>query len=68
MANDEKKKAFDALLNSYVTLSDNAGIIVRQLKKTPNPDTRSKLVAELRILAKKRLDLLDEMDDLGKST
>jgi hypothetical protein len=68
MANDGKKKAFDGLLETYHSLDDSAETIVRQLKKTPNADTRGKLVRELRNLDKKRLELLDQMDNLAKST
>ena len=68
MANDGYKKAFDGLLETYVSLDESAETIVRQLKKTPNPDTRGKLVRELRNCEKKRLELLDQMDSLGKST
>ncbi len=68
MANDGYKKAFDGLLKSYLTLGDSAGTIVRKLKKTLNADTRSKLVRELRSLDKKQLELLDQMDNLAKST
>ena len=68
MANDGYKKAFDDLLKIYFSLGVNGGTIVRKLKKTPNPDTRSKLVAELRSLDKKRLELLDQMDKLPKPT
>jgi len=52
---------FDGLLQSYVSLADNRAI-VRKLQKTGDADTRSKLIAELRILDKQRLDLLDQMD------
>lgn len=65
MANDGYKKAFDGLLKSYLSLDDSAETIVRQLKKTPNPDNRSKIIAELRNLEKKRLELLNQMDSLG---
>jgi len=67
MANDDKK-AFDGLLNTYVSLDESAGTIVRQLKKTPKPESCSKNIAELRSLEKKRLELLDRMDNLAKST
>jgi hypothetical protein len=56
------------LVKVYLSLGDSAGAIIRQLKRTPNADTRSKLVAELRSLDKKRLDLLDQIDNLAKST
>jgi len=68
VANDGYKKAFDGLLETYHSLADSAGTIVHKLKKTPNADTRSKLVRELRSLDRKRLELLDQMDNLGKST
>ena len=66
MANDDKK-AFHGLLNTYVSLDESAGTIVRQLRKTPKPESRSKLVRELRNLEKRRLELLDQMDNLAKS-
>jgi hypothetical protein len=68
MPNDGHKKAFDALLEAYVGLDDSAETIVRQLKKTPNADTRSELITELRNLETRRLELLDQMHDLAKST
>jgi hypothetical protein len=67
MANDGYQKECDGLLKIYFSLGINAGTIVRRLKKTSNPETRSKLVRELRSLDKKRLDLLDQMDNLAKS-
>jgi hypothetical protein len=68
MASDGYRKAFDGLLNTYVSLDESAETIVRRLNKTANPDTRSKLVGELRSVDKKRLELLDQMDNLAKST
>ena len=68
MVSNEYKKAFDGLLETYLSLGDSAGTIGRTLRKTPHADTRRKLVAELRSLDKKRRDLLDEMDNLAKST
>jgi hypothetical protein len=68
MANDGYKKAFDGILKSYVSLDESAETIVRQLKKTPNTDTRGKLIQELRNLEKRRLELLDQMDNLPKPT
>jgi hypothetical protein len=68
MAHDGYRRAFDGLLETYVSLDESAETIVRQLKKIANADTRSKLVRELRNLEKKRLELLDEMDNLPKST
>jgi hypothetical protein len=38
------------------------------LKQTPSAKLRGKLVQELCNLAKKRLELVDQMDDLAKST
>ncbi len=67
MKNDGYRKTFDGLLKTYLSLGANAGTLVRKLKKVPNADTRSKLVGELRSLDKKRLELLDEMDNLSKS-
>ena len=66
MANNGLKLAFDDLLKTYLSLGDNAGTIVRKLRKTPNADTRSKLVRELRGLDRKRLEFLDQMDNLAK--
>jgi hypothetical protein len=66
MPNDDKR-AFDSLLETYVSLGESAGPIVRQLKKIANAELRSKLVQELRSLEKKRLELLDQMDNLAKS-
>jgi hypothetical protein len=67
MANDGDKKAFDSLMETYLSLGESAEIIVRQLKKTPKPESRSKNIAELRNLEKKRLELLDQMYDLAKT-
>jgi hypothetical protein len=67
MAIDGYTKAFHDLLKTYLSLGDSAGTIVRRLKKIPNADTRSKLLGELRSLDKKRLELLDQMDNLTKS-
>jgi hypothetical protein len=67
MASDGKK-AFDRLLKTYLSLGDSAGTIVRQLKKTSNAISRRKIVGELRNLDMKRLELLDQMDNLAKST
>jgi hypothetical protein len=67
MASDGYRKAFDGLLNTYVSLDESTETIVRNLMRTSNPDARSKLVRELRNLEKKRLKLLDQMDNLAKS-
>ena len=68
MVSNGYKKAFDGLLKTYVSLDESAETIVRQLKKIPNTDTRGKLIQELRNLEKRRLELLDKMDNLAKST
>jgi hypothetical protein len=67
MASDGYKKAFDGLLETYVSLDDSAETIVRELKKT-NAETRHKLIQELRSLEMKRLELLGQMYDLAKPT
>ena len=68
MANESFKRAFDSLMETYLSLNDSAGPIIRNLKKPLNADTRRKLVGELRNLDMKRLELLDQMDSLAKST
>ena len=68
MANDRYKEALDELLLTYVSLDGNVETIIRQLMKTPNLELRSKLIRELRNLESRRLELLDQMDNLGKST
>jgi hypothetical protein len=68
MANDRHKKTYDSLLKTYVSLDESAATIVRQLKKTPKPESRSKIIAELRSLEMRRLELLDQMDNLAKPT
>jgi hypothetical protein len=67
MANIGYRKAFDGLLETYISLDGSAETIIRQFKKTPNADTHTKLVPELRNLDKKRLELLDQIDHLAKS-
>jgi len=68
MANDDYKKAFDDLLETYVSLDESAETTVSQLKKIANAEGRSKLIRELRNLDMKRLELLDQMDSPTKST
>ena len=68
VATNEYKKAFTDLLETYVSLDESAETIVRQLKKTANAELRVKLVQELRNLEKRRLELLDQLDGLAKST
>lgn len=65
---DDEKRVFDGLLEEYVGLGESFDTLVRLLKKTPSPEIRSKLIQELRSLETKRLELLDQMDNLGKST
>src|SRR5258705_13680837 len=67
MASDGKR-AFDRLLKTYLSLGDSARTLVRQLKKTSNAISRRKMVGELRNLDMKRLELLDQMDNLANST
>jgi hypothetical protein len=68
MADDGYKKASDGLLENYLSLGVSAETIVRRLKKTAKSESRTKLVQELRNLDKKRLEILDQMDGLAKST
>ena len=44
MANDDYKKAFDDLLETYVSLDESAETTVSQLKKIANAEGRSKLI------------------------
>ncbi len=67
MPNDSKK-VFDGLLEDYAALDESADIIVRQLRKISNPDSRRKIIKELRNLEDRRLEFLDQMDDLSKPT
>jgi hypothetical protein len=46
----------------------SADTVVSFLKKTANVETRSKLIAELRSLDQKRLEILDQLDGLAKPT
>jgi len=66
MPNDDKR-AFDRLFQDYVSLDESADTVVRQLRKISNLDGRRKIIAELRNLDTKRLELLDQMDGLAKS-
>ena len=65
MTNDQLKNEIDELLHAYLDLGDNAAIIVRELKKTPNADVRGKLIGELRNTDKKRIELLNQIDALS---
>ncbi len=49
MANDSKK-VFNGLLKDYVRLDESADVVVRQLRKISNPDSRRKIIKELRNL------------------
>jgi len=66
MTNDRLTREIDRLVLTYLSLGDNAETIVRKLKKTPNAGTRGKLIAELRSLDQKRIELLDQMDGVAK--
>ena len=68
MAIEGYKKALESLLETYVSLGDSADTVVRFLKKTANAETRGKLIAELRSLDQKRLEILDQLDGLAKPT
>jgi hypothetical protein len=68
MTRNGYRSAFDGFLTDYLSLDESAETIVRQMMKTPNAELRRKLVRELRNLEKKRLELLDQMDNLAKST
>jgi hypothetical protein len=67
MPNDDKR-TFEILLDDYAALDESADTVVRQLRKISNPDNRRKIINELRNLEKKRLELLDQMDNLAKPT
>ena len=67
MPNDDKK-VFDDLLGDYTALDESADIIIRQLRKISNSDSRRKIIKELRNLEDRRLEFLDQMDDLSKPT
>ena len=63
MTKDHLKRRIDAILERYLDFGDSAAIIVRELKKTANAEVRGKLTAELRNIDKKRIGLLDQIDD-----
>lgn len=64
MTNGQLKGKIEVLSQDYLDLGDNAAIIVGQLKKTANADTRSKLIGKLRTIDKKRIELLNQIDNL----
>jgi len=67
MANDGFTRIIDGLWEAYLALAPHAETIVRNVRKTSNADIRSKLIAELRSLDRKRLELLDQIDEMAKS-
>ena len=66
MPNDDKRP-FDGLFQDYATLDESAETIAKQLRKTPNPDNRRKIIKELRNIENRRLELLDQIDNLSMS-
>jgi hypothetical protein len=66
MPNDDKR-TFERLLDDYAALDESADTVVRQLRKISNSDGRRKIIKELRNLENRRLELLDQMDNLAKS-
>lgn len=67
MKKDAYTKTVDGLWLSYISLGPHAETIVRRVRRTSNADARSKLIAELRSLDRKRLELLDQIDGVAKS-
>jgi len=57
---------FDDLLKTYLSLGDNAGTIVRKLRKRPTLILAANSFGELRSLDRKRLELLDQMEQSGE--
>jgi hypothetical protein len=66
MTNGQLKREIGGLFQTYLDLGGNAAILVRQMKKTPSVGLRNKLIGELRNIDKKRMDLLNQIDDLSK--
>ena len=64
MTNDQLENEFDEALQGYLDLGESAAIIVREMKKTPNPEVRRKLTYELRNADKKRIEILNQIDGL----
>jgi len=64
MMNDQLENEFDEALQRYLDLGESAAIIVRELKKTPNPAVRKKLTHELRNADEKRIEILNQIDGL----
>jgi hypothetical protein len=67
MTSDEIKKQLDLVWRDYVSLGNDAATIVRRMKKSNSIELRSRLSQELRSLDRKRLELVDGMDELFKS-
>jgi len=64
MTHDQLGNEFDEALQRYLDLGESAAIIVREMKKTPNPEVRRKLTHELRNADKKRIEILNQIDGL----
>jgi len=64
MTNDQLENEFDEALQRYLDLGESAAIIVREMKKTSNPEIRKKLTPELRNADKKRIEILNQIDGL----
>jgi hypothetical protein len=64
MTNDQLENEFDKALQRYLDLGEGAAVIVREMKKTPNPEVRRKLTHELRNADKKRTEILNQIDGL----
>lgn len=62
MTNDQLENEFDEALQMYLDLGESAAIIVREMKKTRNPEVRRKLTHELRNADKKRIEILNQID------
>jgi hypothetical protein len=64
MTNDQLENEFDEALQRYLDLGESVAIIVREMKKTSNPEIRRKLTHELRNADKKRIEILNQTDGL----
>jgi len=65
MTNDGNN-VFNGLLENYVGLDESADTIVRRFRKISSPYSRRKIIKELRNLENRRLEFLDQVDDLTK--
>jgi hypothetical protein len=61
---NDKRSARKRICKRYLDLGESAAIIVREMKKTPNPEVRRKLTHELRNADKKRIEILNQIDGL----